>query len=86
MCLQPDERFSGRFNRIGRLTAHTKVFQSAESVIALRKAKVANAQIKEGLEKAGVDFFVLTQLTEPPVTMQTQLHQIVHEAVESAFV
>ena len=34
--------------------------QTIESVIALRKAKVANAQIKEGLEKAGIDFFVLT--------------------------
>ena len=59
--------------------------QAIESVIALRKAKVANLQIKAVLEKAGVDFFVLTQPTEPPVTMQTQLHQIVHEAVESIF-
>lgn len=59
--------------------------QTIESVIALRKAKVANLQIKAVLEKAGVDFFMLTQPTEPPVTMQTQLHQIVHEAVESTF-
>ena len=59
--------------------------QAIESVIALRKAKVANLQIKAVLEKAGVDFFVLTRPSEPPVTMQTQLHQIGHEAVESTF-
>ena len=59
--------------------------QTIESVIALRKAKVANLQIKAILEEAGVDFSVLTQPAEPPVTMQTQLHQIVHEVVESTF-
>ena len=59
--------------------------QTIESVIALRQEKVANAQIKEGLEKAGIDFFVLTRPSDLPVTTQTQLQKVVHEAAENAF-
>lgn len=49
-----------------------------------RNAKVATPKIKEVLERAGVDFHVLT-VTDPPVDPQTQLQRAVFEAVENAF-
>ena len=54
-----------------------------ETVIALRKAKVATSRIKEVLEHAGVDFHVLTA-TDTPVTLETQLQKAVYEAVQTA--
>ena len=54
-----------------------------ETIITLRKAKVETSRIKEVIEKAGVDFNLLTKATDTPLTLETQLQKAVFEAVQS---